>query len=173
MDKTVEGQHRFYDLAKEFSQAMLVTLSPNKEIHARPMQILKSDEKEGLWFVTPVDSPKIDEIQHHDAVNVCMQSGNKFLSISGKAKIIRDEEKIKEMWSSAWKLWFPHGKHSSDISLINVEPKLGEYWDWSGIATKLRFLFEAGRALLYSTPVDYNSVGESGKVDLCKEPKDM
>jgi len=66
------------------------------------MAIARRTDEKGhpeLWFATRCDSPKVQEIQREQRVNVVMQGNNQFLSISGNASISKDKQKISEMWS--------------------------------------------------------------------------
>ena len=62
-----------------------------------------------------------------------LQSSNKFATVFGQASILRDQALIDDVWSEAWKVWFPGGKTDPDICLILVAAIEGEYWDSSGV----------------------------------------
>ncbi|MEM8866530.1 MAG: pyridoxamine 5'-phosphate oxidase family protein [Planctomycetota bacterium] len=140
-------RERFQDLITGFSNAMLVTSKADGSLRARPMQIAEVESDADLWFVTELDSAKTDEINDHPEVAVTFQDGKKYLSLTGEARIVADQEKINELWQESWKVWFPEGKESSNITLLHVQAKVGEYWDNSGMKG-LTYLFEAGKAYL-------------------------
>lgn len=79
---------------------------------------------------------------------------NRYLSVSGVAKIDRSRRRIEELWNDYFKLWFPHGKESGDIAFVHVVPLQGEYWDSTGIMNTLSFVFESAKARLLDVPVE-------------------
>jgi len=164
-DITPEGKHHFYDLAKSFDTGMLVSVAKDCKLHARPMRVLKAAEGEGFWFVTTIDSPKVEELYANSNVNISFQSGYKYLSVMGKANIGRDRSKLEELWTDSLLPWFPKGKESADIAMIQVIPELGDYWDFSGITQRLQYAFEASKAYLTGSKINEDKIGDSGRID--------
>lgn len=157
-------RERLYDVLEEFDTAMLVTRAADGELRARPMAIADKEENGDVWFVTQIDSPKVDEIQADPRVNVSLQADNRWLSITGTAAVVRDRAKIEELWKPDWKVWFPDGKDDPELSLIQVRATEGEYWDFAG-GNQLTFLFEAAKAYLQGEEME-DSEERSQKVDL-------
>ncbi len=143
-------QERFQSHLNDFDNAMLVTRSPDGQLRCRPMAIALTEEDSNLWFVTSQASGKVDEIAADPQVCVAMQSGRRFLSLSGRATLSRDRAKIDELWNEAWKVWFPQGKTDPSLTLLHVAAEEGEYWDNSGF-NGLKYLFQAGKAYLAGT----------------------
>ncbi|CAF1579989.1 unnamed protein product, partial [Rotaria sordida] len=52
-----------------------------------------------------------------------------FVSVSGKAEFVDDKAKLKELWSSYLKVFFPQGLDDPDLILMKVTANYGEYWD--------------------------------------------
>lgn len=142
-----DTNERLSDLINDFSTAMLVTDSGNGAMRGRPMRMANIETDGDLWFVTDGDSAKIEEIEKHPQVAVIFQGGSKFVSLSGKATVTREQSKINELWSEAWKVWFPEGKEDPNLMLLHVEAEQGEYWDNSGLRG-LTYAFKAGQAYL-------------------------
>lgn len=137
-------------LLHSFSTAMLVTRSVDGTLRSRPMAIARVDQTDDVWFVTDIESGKVDEIDSDPVVNVALQNGSQYVSLSGTAAIIQDRMLLEEMWQEAWRVWFPKGKDDPNISLLRVRTTEGEYWDNSG-QQGLKYLFEAGKAYLTGT----------------------
>lgn len=97
----------------------------------RPMSIEKADASGALWFLSSVDSHKNAEIQADPAVRLYLQSSKHsgFLVLDGHATISRDRQKIDELWSPVMKTWFTDGKDDARITVIEVTPTGGYYWD--------------------------------------------
>ena len=138
---------KLIDLIQDFSNAMLVTKSDDGSLDARPMAVAQATDEGELWFVTDRNSGKIADLMHDNDVAVTMQSGRKFVTISGECRVVEDQAKINELWNEAWKVWFPGGKADPSIVLLKIEPQRGEYWDNSGVAG-LKYLIKAGKAYL-------------------------
>src|SRR5687767_14631766 len=125
-------KHEFDQILSHFDTAMLVTRAQDGAMHARPMAIAKREASGDLWFATSIDSPKIDELELENRVCASMQSENRFLTISGRAEIVRDRARIDELWQSAWKAWFPNGKDDPNLVLLKLSATEAEYWDQHG-----------------------------------------
>jgi general stress protein 26 len=143
-------REKLMELLKSFRNAMLVTQTTDKALRARPMALLKIELTGELWFITSFDSGKVHEIQDNPDVNVSLQDDRKFLSITGRATIVRDRKKIDELWTEEAKVYFPKGKEDPHIALIHVIPSEGEYWDNEGI-NGLKFMLEAAKAYVTGT----------------------
>ena len=148
------------ELLEEFGVAMLVTRTPDGSLRGRPMALAQAEPNGTLWFATDRHSAKVDELEKDGHVVVTMQSGTKFVSLSGKAAVVDDRAKLSQVRKAEWKVWFPGGKDDPNIVLLRVEGSNGEYWDNSG-TSGLKYLIEAGKALVTGTRPD---VGEDPKV---------
>lgn len=157
-----EHLSQFVDLLAGFDDAMLVTQHENGELRSRPMAIADCSDAARLWFITDVDSAKIDELTNHPLVNVTLQDGKTFLSISGTARAVRDRRKIRELWSVSQRPWFDHGKNDPALILLEIVPTYAEYWDRSGISG-VRFMLAEARALLTGDTLS-NDAGEHEKL---------
>jgi general stress protein 26 len=138
------------ELLSDFDSAMLVTRTAAGELRSRPMAVADVEPGGCLWFVTERHSDKLEEIAHDDHVNVAMQSKWKFVSISGRAVAVDDARKVAEVWSEAWRVWFPGGKDDPSLVLLKVQGDAGEYWDNSGTGG-ITYLIAAGKAYLSGT----------------------
>jgi general stress protein 26 len=132
---------------KEFDTAMLLSHTDDGYPRARPMAIAEARDDGTLLFATGIDSPKVHEIEANPTVAVTMQAKSRFVSISGRGRMVRDRALIDRLWSEAWRVWFPGGKDDPNLCLLEVDPFEAEYWDNAG-ARGLKYLFEAARAVV-------------------------
>ncbi|WP_437682622.1 pyridoxamine 5'-phosphate oxidase family protein [Sorangium sp. So ce131] len=145
------SREKLMEILKKFRNAMLVTQATHGVLRSRPMALMKVDDATGdIWFMTSIDSGKVDEIESNPEVNVTLQQEHRYLSLSGRASIVRSRAKIEELWSEEAKVFFPRGKDDPHLALIHVSPREGEYWDNHG-AVGLRFLVEAVKAYVTGT----------------------
>jgi general stress protein 26 len=159
-----EGAAKLYELVKDVRICMMTTIEPDGSLHSRPMWNQEADEAGDLWFFTRISSPKVTEISRDGQVSLGYANPDKndYVSISGRAEIVRDRAKIEEKWSAPMKAWFPAGKDDPQIALIRVHPEKGEYWD-SPSSTIVHIYGYAKAALTGSSPTE---LSEQKKVNL-------
>jgi general stress protein 26 len=111
--------------------AMLTTVAPDGTLRSRPMEAVKAPFDGDLWFFTRASAPKTGEIRDNDHVNVSFADpeGDRYLSLSGRASVVRDDAKIQELWSGKMKAWFAGGRRDPDLALLRVHLERAEYWD--------------------------------------------
>jgi general stress protein 26 len=159
-----EGAQKLYSLIKGVKICMMTTVEPDGSLHSRPMYNQDADEAGDLWFFTRLSSPKVTEISKDGQVNLAFSNPDKqdYVSVSGRAEIVRERAKIDEKWSAPLKAWFPDGKDDPQIALIRVHPEKGEYWD-SPSSTLVHIYGYAKAALTGSSPTE---LSDQKKVNL-------
>jgi general stress protein 26 len=149
------------ELMKGIKFAMLTTVEEDGSLHSRPMAAQQVEFDGDLWFFTRAESPKVWESQQHRQVNVAFADPekSKFLSASGTATLVRDREKMKELWSPVLKVFFSEGVEDSELALLKVTVEKAEYWD--SAPTALGRAFNLAKAYLTKDP---SALGEHAKV---------
>jgi general stress protein 26 len=148
-----EARIRVRALMKEIATAMFVTVDEQGRLRSRPMQHMSLDDEGGtVWFFTRADSPKTDEIGHDGRVLLAYGAPNRndYCSVYGQARIERDVERQKALWSEGARVWFPDGPESADLVLIAVEIDGAEFWDTTS-STAL-YAYGYAKALLTGRP---------------------
>jgi len=145
--RTNERSDRLYDIIKDFDNAMLVTQVADRRSHARPMAVAEIRPDGDIFFTTDIHSPKVAEIARNPDVVVTFQSGSQFAAVAGRAEVVKDRALIEQLWSEAWKVWFPGGKSDPSLCLIRVDGREGEYWDNAG-AQGIKRAFQSAKAYL-------------------------
>jgi general stress protein 26 len=135
------------EMIKGIRVAMLTTVETDGSLHSRPMATMERDFDGTLWFFTDIHSAKVDEVQHDRHVNLsyAKPGDQQYVSVSGRATVVRDRSKMEELWSPIHKAWFPEGLDDPGIALLRVEVEKAEYWD-SPSSTAVR-LFGLAKAL--------------------------
>lgn len=97
----------------------------------RPMNVRQVDDEGNLWFLSASDSRKNQELAADPSVRLYFQGSkhSDFMQLNGVATILRDHEKIKELWSPIVQTWFTEGIDDPRITVIKVTPSEGYYWD--------------------------------------------
>ncbi len=135
------------ELIREIKIAMLTTVTADGRLLSRPLGTQDVDFDGDLWFATGLDSAKAREVAANPAVNVSYASmeENTFVSVAGRATLVRDRATIERFWSPAMQIYFPAGKDDPNLALIRVEALSAEYWDGPGslIGKALHFVMAA------------------------------
>jgi general stress protein 26 len=100
-------------------------------LRARPMSNNGEVEFDGdVWFFSEASSRKIEDIESEPEVHLAYSDIENFVFISmgGKASIVRDTEKKRELWIKELERWFENGPESDDVVLIKVTPSKVAYW---------------------------------------------
>jgi len=117
------------ELAEGIESCMFCTYNENK-LTSRPMSVQDIDYAGNLWFLSDRNSNKNAEITQNDTVELFFAKGHDtFLSLHGRATILYDREKIKELWNPIIKIWMPEGVDDPNLSVIKVTPEDGYYWN--------------------------------------------
>lgn len=121
------------ELVKDIRVAMLSTMDTRGTVHSRPMATQQAPFDGVLWFITSINSRKIDEIARDSRVNAsyASTSSESYISVSGTATVVNDRAKIADFWNPFMKAWF-EGPDDPDIRLLRVEVEDAEYWDTPG-----------------------------------------
>ena len=134
MNDRAENIRHLAELIQDVDIAMMTTVAKDGRLVSRPLGTQDVEFDGDLWFATECDSGKVDEIAAHPNVNVSYASKGKntYVSVAGRASIVRDRARIEALWSPAMKLFFPGGKDDPNLCLIRVEVDSAEYWDGPG-----------------------------------------
>ncbi|HEY3707228.1 MAG TPA: pyridoxamine 5'-phosphate oxidase family protein [Terracidiphilus sp.] len=157
-----EGLERIGELIADIRFAMLTTVAADGSLDSRPMATQKAQFDGTLWFLTSSDSRKASEIAENAQVCVAYADPDdaKYVSLKGRANVSEDRAKIHELWSPAYKAWFPEGEDDSQIRVLRVDVTEGEFWDATDgkVVRSVKYLAAAAGASV--------KMGEHGSVSL-------
>lgn len=160
---------QLYDLIDGIEVAMLTTRRVDGALVSRPMQTQARRPGTDLWFMTLLDSAKLEELTHDSNVNLayCKSSGREFVSVSGHARITQDRELIRQLYRPDWKAWLEDeggerdgGPDDPRIVLIEVQAESASYLkvDEPRVVT----WFKLARAMVTG---DRPNIGDAEKLD--------
>ena len=127
-----EDLQKLRDMVKDIDFCMLTTIDERGDLHSRPMSSNgEIDDNADLWFFTGASSHKVSEINDTPRVNVSFADpqNQNYISITGRARLVRDRKKIEELWKPQFQMWFPKGKDDPNVALLRVTAEKAEYWD--------------------------------------------
>ncbi|MGH8518412.1 MAG: pyridoxamine 5'-phosphate oxidase family protein [Panacagrimonas sp.] len=158
-----ERMAKLREMIEHIETAQLVTMDADGVMRSRPMATQQLDEEAELWFFTNDYSAKVDNVLVHPEVCVTYADPekNSYVSVSGKAELVRDSAKIHELWKPMLKAWFPHGVDDPDLALLRVDIVSAQYWDSAN--SKLVQLFGLIKAMATGQSAA-ETIGENEKV---------
>ena len=126
-----EANKKIRELAEKADTCLFTTNLVQLPLSSRPMSTRAVDEDGNIWFFSRKGSTKNNHIAADNRVQLfyANTSAYEFLSIYGKAMIIKDDEKAKELWSAIAKTWFDGGYDDPELTLLKIVPEEGHYWD--------------------------------------------
>lgn len=129
---------RLAGLIEGIKVGMLTTIGADGSMRSRPLQTLLMDAQARLWFFVEAESPKTEEMEAHDH-QVCLSYADpgkmSYVSVSGTGRLVRDRERMQELWTPLAKAWFPRGVDDPSLALLEVRLDKAELWDAPGSAT--------------------------------------
>ena len=148
-----------YELIEGMEIAMFTTRRPDGHLVSRPMATQTQAQGTDLWFVTDIESHKLDELESDPNVNLAYYKDRtrEWVSISGTATISQDRQAIRELYQKDWKAWFGDqggerdgGPEDPRLALILVDVQSVVYLKVNKPAPVV--LFEVAKGMLTGTP---------------------
>jgi len=105
LDKKLD---ELYDLIEDIEIAMFTTRRADGTLVSRPMATQKRQPGVDLWFVTDVESDKIDDLALDPNVSLAYYDVKSYqwVSVSGTVTVSQDREMIRALYKPDWKAWF-------------------------------------------------------------------
>ena len=160
-----------YALIDGIEVAMFTTRRPDGSLVSRPMQVQERAAGTDLWFMTNVESHKLEELAHDRHVNLAFYRDRtrEWVSVSGSALVSQDRSLVHELYKPDWRAWFGDeggerdgGPDDPRLALVLVEAHSVIY-SKQDRPTPL-VLFQIARAMVTGTPpkvADLRTLGES------------
>ena len=122
---------------RDIDFAILSTRTAGGAISGRPMSNNRQVEYDGdNFFFTCDHHGSVKDIESDPNVGVSYQSksgmlGMKpfFITIEGRAELIRDKGQFEEHWTKDLEAWFKEGIDTPGLTLIKVKAQRLHYWD--------------------------------------------
>jgi general stress protein 26 len=133
---------------KDVRFGMFTTLDDENVLTSRPLTMQQIDNEGNMWFFTSDEAPFTIDLQQHPNVNVSFSDPdhNLYLSVTGRAYLLKDRAKARELWNPLIRSWFPDGLDDPHLALVRVKIESAEYWDAS--ASKMKQLFHFAKAAM-------------------------
>lgn len=127
------AKYSLSDISKKMRKldiCMMSSISSNGNITNRPMSNNGDVEYDGnSYFFSYEESQVIKELKTNNNINLGFQGDDMFyVSIIGKAKLIKGKETFKEHWQKSLNRWFKDGVDTPGIIMIHVKAESAKYW---------------------------------------------
>ncbi|MBB3224328.1 pyridoxamine 5'-phosphate oxidase family protein [Pseudoduganella umbonata] len=155
---TTEELHELRDRIKDVKFGMFTTQDAGGSLSSRPLTLQQLDDAGKLWFFVSDQESFTHELLDNPSVNVSFADvdDHLYVSVSGRAALLRDRAKAEELWNPAVKAWFPQGLDDPHLALLRVDVQAAEYWDTAN--SKMVTLFAMAKAAITGKPP--TNVGE-------------
>lgn len=153
---------KFGDLVKDIKIAVLVTIANGNILNSAPLVAQEISPDGCLWFLVSKNSQTIHNIENSSHVNVTYAASGKYVSAVGTAELVNDDiDKIHQLWSKTYEMWFPKGPNDPNIQLLKVEVDKVEYWE--GHSYPVSKILEFAK---YVTRSQNIKVGDHGQLNI-------
>lgn len=132
-----DARAKVRELIESERLGMLTTRDQSGRLVARPMAVQEVDEGGTVWMLIDRGSPKVEDLRRDDQVNLACGSGASWVSLAGRAEIVADPARKRELWNAGAEAWFPDGEHDADIVSLRISADTAEYWDGPGRVTSV------------------------------------
>ncbi|MDO4918809.1 pyridoxamine 5'-phosphate oxidase family protein [Kocuria sp.] len=141
--------------------AMLTHVDDDGHLVSKPMATQEVDFDGTVRFIAERSSEQALSITQRPEVNVAYSGNGAWVSLRGKARIVNDTDKLRELWSSFSGSWMEGGPENPNNILIEVDGDTAEYWDTPG-SSKVTQVANLLKSKVTGESVD----GENGVVEL-------
>jgi general stress protein 26 len=126
-----DGKKKLRDIIDDVKTCMFTTTDEECNVFSRPMLTIKVDNELKLWFFSNEDSDKINELSPGKQVTLVYShpGKNTYMNLYGTCTIVKDREKMKDLWTPALKSWFQNGIDDPALCLMQVSVDEAVYWD--------------------------------------------
>jgi general stress protein 26 len=154
-----------YNLIDGIEVAMMTTRRPDGHLVSRPMQTQARDPVADLWYVTNIESHKLDELEYDPHVNLAFYRDRtkEWVSVSGMARVTQVRNLVRELYRPNWKAWFDDeggvrdgGPDDPRLALVLVEAQSVTYL--KSDKPRPLVLFEVLKGMVTGEPPDAGEV---------------
>ena len=154
-----------YELIDGIEVAMFTTRRADGHLVSRPMQTQERTSGVDLWFMTNIETHKLDDLMSDPHVNLAYYNmkSREWVSVAGLATVSTDRELVRELYEPDWKAWLGDEGGERDgspndprIALILVEAESVTYLKVN--KPKPVVLFEVAKAIVTGQPPKVGSL---------------
>lgn len=126
-----DDRTRLLEVIGDIPIAMLTTFGADGP-RSVPMARQEVEPSAELWFITARDTAHVRAIRAEPRVAVTFSSRDSWAATYGRASVVDDQERLRELWTTFAEAWMPEGPEDPNATLLRVDLEHGEYWDTPG-----------------------------------------
>ena len=112
---------------------MFTTITDEGSMRSVPMARQETDlDPQQLWFITARDTEHTQDVRDRPHVTLSFSSSDTWVSLTGRAEVVDDVDKLRELWTTFAEAWLPEGPEGENSTLLRVTVDRAEYWDTPG-----------------------------------------
>jgi general stress protein 26 len=166
-----------YALIDGIETTMFTTRRADGQLVSRPMQVQRRTAGTDLWFVTNIQTHKLDELSADAHVNLAFYRDRtrEWVSVSGTAVVSQDKRLIHDLYKPDWRAWFGDeggerdgGPDDPRLALILVEAQSVVY-SKSDRPMPL-VLFQVAKSMVTGQPPKVSDMRSLGESELKRAP---
>ncbi len=160
-----ENIDKIQAVIKDIKYTMMTTRTSEGHLHACPMNTTQTGiGAREIWFIGDKRSATVANIKDDPELNLAYtsQDDKDYLSITGKAELVDDREKLEELWTAIYNAYFEQGIDDPNVQVIKVVPHGVEYWANGNAITNV---FKLTAAAVTNTAIE-DSLGENFSISL-------
>jgi general stress protein 26 len=154
-----DDQTKLLEVIGDIPIAMLTTFGPDGP-RSVPMARQEVEPSAELWFITARDTAHVRAVQAEPRVSLTFSARDAWAATYGRATVVDDIEKLRELWTTFAEAWLPGGPEDPNATLLRVDLEHGEYWNTPG--GRVASLISFAKTKLTGDTYD----AEHGSVDL-------
>ena len=151
---TDHARLHLWEIVRGTRFAMVTTHDAGGELCSRPLTTQNEGKDFGdtLQFFVPAESDVARQVAADSRVGVTFADTGKdrYISISGSARVVQDMARQRALWSPLAQAWFPGGASDPLLRLLEVRMDSAEYWDVE--SSKMVQLLKMAKAAITRKP---------------------
>ena len=123
-----DSRAKLVELMNDMPIAMMTTYGSDGP-RSVPMARQQVEPDAEMWFITARDTEHVRDLGSDPTVSITFSSRDAWVAMTGRAYVVDDLGKLKELWNTFAEAWLPGGPEDPNATLIRVDVDKAEYWD--------------------------------------------
>lgn len=132
MTDSNDGAAKVREIIKSTRIALLTHVDGEGRLLAKPMATQEVDFDGTVRFIAERGSDQVRDLQQQPSVNVAYAGDGAWVSLTGRARVVDDVAKLKELWNTFTDAWLEDGPENPENVLIEIDADTAEYWEAPG-----------------------------------------
>ena len=129
--RNTDDHQELWERIEKVRVAMMTSVDSDGSPRARPMWTQGDEFGGSLWFFISKEAPATQALRRDARVELSYAAPDKdlYVSVVGRAELVNDKKKARELWNTFAEAWFPGGVDDPHLELLRVDVEEAEYWE--------------------------------------------